>query len=158
MSDVSTITEERPQLPPVPEPHPSLAQLRPLVGTWRLEGTDASGEQWTATLRREFMEGGYYLVEHVDPGKAGGGMQFVGYDPANDHLKGSYYSGDGPGPFGGIALEYVWEVDGDDVTIWCGGVGTPPRYTGTISDDGRVITGSWSWPGGGYDAVETRID
>ena len=161
MSDASTTTDpaaDAPALPPVPPPHPLLDSLRPMVGTWELESRDlASGAVSRTTLRRELMDGGYYLVEHVEGASGSPGMQFVGYDPEAGNLRGTYYSSDGPGPFGGIALEYVWEVDGADVTIWCGEVGSPARYTGRFDDERTVLAGRWEWPGGGYEAVETRI-
>jgi hypothetical protein len=161
MSDVSTTIDpaaQAPALPPVPAPHPLLDSLRAMVGTWHLESRDlTSGAESSATLTREIMDGGYYLVERVDAGTGSPGLQFVGYDPAAGNLRGTYYSSDGPGPFGGIALEYVWEVDGADVTIWCGGVGSPARYTGRFDDARTVLAGRWEWPGGGYEAVETRI-
>ena len=58
----------------------------------------------------------------------------------------------------GETLDYVYEVDGDTVTIWAGDIGSPAYYRGEFSADGLVIDGSWAWPGGGYHAVSTRTD
>ncbi len=162
MSDVSTTIDpaaQAPALPPVPAPHPLLDSLRAMVGTWHLESRDlTSGAESSATLTREIMDGGYYLVERVDAGTGSPGLQFVGYDPAAGNLRGTYYSSDGPGPFGGIALEYVWEVDGDRLTIWHGWRDSPARFAGTIDRDAGTVSGAWAWPGGGYEATSTRID
>lgn len=163
MSDViepPTAEPEAGGLPPTPDPHPTLDRLRPLVGTWELRTCDlAGGEESVSRVHREMMPGGYYLVERIesDTVDISTGRQYVGYDPAGDHLRSMFFSADGPGPFGGYALEYVWELDNDTVTIWMGAVGSPARYTGTFNADQTVLTGRWEWPGGGYTAVETRV-
>ena len=63
----------------------------------------------------------------------------------------------GPGPFGGVALEYVWQIDDDGLTIWSGFEGSPARYRGTFGDDRNTITGRWERPGGGYQSTMTRV-
>ena len=64
----------------------------------------------------------------------------------------------GPGPFGGVALEYVWEVGGDNLAIWGGFVGSPASIKGKFGDDDRnTITGRWEWPGGGCEATMRRV-
>jgi hypothetical protein len=57
-----------------------------------------------------------------------------------------------------MTLDYVYEIDGDTLTIWSGEKGSPAYYRGTFSADGNTLTGSWVYPsGGGYDAVSTKV-
>jgi len=106
------------------------------------------------------MEGGFYCVQNVDVDYAGErttGVEYIGYDAENDHLRSSFYSNGGPDPFGGLAPEYVWEVDDDTLTIWGGYVGSPASFKGAFSDDQRTVSGRWKWPDGGYDATMTKV-
>lgn len=138
-----------------PQPHPALRALDVLVGTWRMSGPDVHGQ-----VSFEWLEGGFYLVQRVDINHAGNdirGLECIGYDPAADNLHSYFFGNTGPGPFGTIALEYVWEVADDTLTIWGGAVGSPAYFKGTVSDDHNTVTGGWHWPGGGYDAAMTRV-
>jgi hypothetical protein len=56
----------------------------------------------------------------------------------------------------GDTLDYVYELEGDTLTIWGGEKGSPAYYRGTFSADGEILTGAWQWPGGGYEATSTR--
>ena len=58
----------------------------------------------------------------------------------------------------GQHLEYVYEVEGDTLTIWGGEWGSPAYYRGILSKDGTTLTGAWHYPGGGYEATSTRIE
>jgi hypothetical protein len=58
----------------------------------------------------------------------------------------------------GETFDYVYEMDGDTLTIWGGAKGSPAYYRGKFSDDGNTLTGAWVYPGGGgYKAVATRV-
>jgi len=59
--------------------------------------------------------------------------------------------------FDGLTLDYVYELEGDTITIWGGEKGSPGYYKGTFSKDGNTLTGGWVWPGGGYKTVTTRV-
>lgn len=75
-----------------------------------------------------------------------------GAEPSQD-IKSRFYSF-----LDGMTLDYVHEMEGDTLTIWGGEKGSPAYYRGTFSEDGRTLSGSWVYPGGGgYDAVSTRI-
>jgi hypothetical protein len=57
-----------------------------------------------------------------------------------------------------MTLDYVYEIEGDTLTIWGGERGSPAYYTGQFSKDGNTLTGGWVYPGGGgYKAVSTRV-
>jgi hypothetical protein len=142
-------------------PNAALRSLDVMVGSWELEGRVFDSEdEIRGRLELEWLDGGYYLVQRVDVDYAGErttGVEYVGYDAENDNLKSSFYSNQGPGPFGGVALDYVWEVGADTLTIWAGSVGSPANFKGTFSDDRTTVSGRWEWPGGGYDATMTKV-
>jgi hypothetical protein len=105
-------------------------------------------------------EGGFYLVQRVDIDyavKRITGTEYIGYEGSSEALKSYFFSNEGPGSFGGVALEYVWEVGDDALTIWGGFVGSPANFRGKFSDDHNTITGRLEWPGGGYEATMIRV-
>lgn len=52
------------------------------------------------------------------------------------------FSSEGPGPFCSFAVEYVWQIEGDDLTIWHGVEGSPAR-----SSCGATATGAGAGAG-----------
>ena len=145
---------------PPPQPNPALNSLEVMVGTWHLKGREfGTNAEIQGQLAFEWLDGGFYLVQHVDVDYAGRkttGVEYIGYDAANENLRSYFFSNEGPGPFGGVAIEYVWEIGEDGVTIWGGEVGSPANFKGKFSEDRNTISGRWEWPGGGYDATLTR--
>ena len=137
-----------------------LRLLDVLEGTWRLEGRDASsGETFTGTVIRRWLPGGFFLTQQTQmDGEQHEGTEYIGYDFAAKSLRSMLFSNEGPGPFCSFALEYIWEIDGDELTIWHGAKDSAAKFTGAIDRDARTVSGRWEWPGGGYEAVTTRID
>jgi hypothetical protein len=134
------------------EPSPALRSLDRLVGTWELSG-DVGGR-----VTYEWMEGGYFLLQRVDLGQEGTGMEVIGHErgfqaePSAD-VKSRFYSSTG------ATLDYVYEIDGDTLTIWFGERGSPAYYRGEFSGDGNTLAGAWHYPGGGgYEAISTRVE
>lgn len=137
-----------------PEPNPDLKSLGRLVGTWKVSG----GAEGTITY--EWMEGGFFLMQHVDlvhGGHANKGIEIIGHlqafgeEPSADILS-RYYGSTGE------TFDYVYELDGDTLTIWGGEKGSPAYYKGTFTDDGNTLTGGWVYPcGGGYESTATRV-
>ncbi len=137
-----------------PEPDPDLKSLDRLVGSWEISG----GAQGKTTY--EWMEGGFFLIQHVDLEQYGQkikGIEIIGHErqfgaePSED-IKSRFYSSTGD------TLDYVYELDGDTLTIWGGEKGSPAYYQGKFSDDGNTMTGAWVYPGGGgYDSTATRV-
>jgi hypothetical protein len=142
------------------QPNPALKSLDVMVGTWDLKGRESGIDgELHGQVTFEWMEGGFYLVQRVDIDYAGRkitGTEYIGYDESSEALKSYFFSNEGPGPFGGVALEYVWEVWDGALTIWGGFVGSPANVKGKFSDDHNTITGRWEWPGCGYEAAMTR--
>jgi hypothetical protein len=136
-----------------PAPPADIAALDRLVGTWKVSG-DSEG-----TVTYEWMEGGHFLLQHVDLTSADDhnvGLEVIGHvrrfgeEPSRD-IHSRFYGSKGE------SLDYVYELEGDVLTIWGGERGSPAYYRGTFSADGDTCTGSWVWPGGGYDSTMTRV-
>ena len=138
----------------VATPSAKLARLDCLVGTWTMGG-DVEG-----TVRYEWMEGGFFLLQHVDlvqqDGQRTRGMEVIGHlhpygaEPSAEIHSRCYDSH-------GQTLDYVYELEGDTLMIWFGERGSPAYYRGTLSADGTTLTGAWHYPGGGgYEANATR--
>ena len=144
--------------PQAPDPHPKLRDLDVLEGTWRLEGRDLNGNPtFTGTITRRWLPGGHFLVQLMEmDGEEHVGAEYIGYDHAQGTLRSMFFSNEGPGPFCSFALEYIWHIEGDALTIWHGFKDSPARFTGTIDRQRGVVTGRWEWPGGGYEAITTR--
>lgn len=145
--------------PQAPQPHPRLRELDVLEGTWKLEGRDLDGgSPFTGMVTRRWLPGGYFLIQEMSiDGEKSAGTEYIGYDYAQDSLRSMLFSNEGPGPFCSFALEYVWQIDGDNLTIWHGEKGSPARFTGSIDREAGIVEGQWEWPGGGYQATTTRL-
>ncbi|HEX4811911.1 MAG TPA: hypothetical protein VFV66_04070 [Nonomuraea sp.] len=137
-----------------PQPDAQLKALDRLVGTWRVTG----GSEGTVTYR--WMEGGFFLVQDVhlvENGHHTKGMEIIGrelpYGAAkpSDDITSTFYSSEGH------TYAYVYELDGDTLTIWSVERGSPAYYRGTFNADGTAVTGGWVYPGGGgYTSDMTR--
>ncbi|MBI5304945.1 MAG: hypothetical protein HY868_22620 [Chloroflexi bacterium] len=148
----NTINAQSQQQPP--KPNPDLKSLDRLVGTWKISG----GAQGTVTY--EWMEGGFFLIQHFDlelEGHKVKGIEIIGHlkpfdgQPSED-IKTRIYDNMGN------TFDYVYEIEGDALTIWGGERGSPAYFKGTFSDDGNTNTGAWHYPGGGgYKSTMTRV-
>lgn len=137
-----------------PMPNQDLRSFDRLVGAWELTG-EAQGE-----ISFEWMEGGFFLVQHVNLNQNGyhtKGIEIIGHerlfgaDEESPDIKSRYYDSTGN------TLDYVYEMDGDTLTIWGGEKGSPAYTKAHFSDGGRTMTGAWVWPGGGYSYKATRV-
>ncbi len=123
------------------------------LGTWNLSA-DTTGQ-----VTYEWMEGGFFLLQHVNMEHAGNhikGLESIGHlrpfgeEPSAD-IKSRFYSS------AGDTLDYVYEIKGNTFMIWGGEKGSPAFFKGTFSDDGNTCTGTWVFPGGGgYESTMTR--
>ncbi|MDV6011937.1 hypothetical protein [Haloechinothrix sp. LS1_15] len=138
-----------------PQPDEQLRALDRLVGRWRMSG-DVTGE-----TRYSWLDGGFFLRQDVDVtlfGQHVTGIEIIGREkpfgveqPGED-IKARFYDNQGN------TLDYIYELDGDTVTIWGGEKGSPAYFRGEFSADGTTLAGDWVWPGGGYHAVHTKVD
>ncbi|MGP3913327.1 hypothetical protein [Nonomuraea sp. 10N515B] len=132
-----------------------MRKLAGMVGTWQLSG-GVKG-----TVRFEWMEGGFFLFQHVDlvhEGRQIKGLEVIGHErlfgaEPSEEIKSRFYDSTGN------TLDYVYEPHDDgSLTIWGGEKGSPAYCRSTVSEDGDSFTASWVWPGGGYDTIGTRTD
>ena len=138
----------------MPNPAPDMQALDRLLGTWKVSG----GAEGTVTY--EWMEGRFFLLQHIDLEQYGqkttgleviGHLQPFGEEPSPD-IKSRYYDNMGN------TLDYVYELQGDTLTIWGGEKGSPVHYQGMFSADGDTMSGGWTYPdGGGYQSTMTRV-
>jgi hypothetical protein len=137
-----------------PKPNPDLKSLGRLIGTWKQSG-EVDGE-----ITYEWAEGGFFLIQRVDMIQYGNpikGVEIIGHESIlgsepSTEIKSRFYSF-----LDGMTLDYVYEMEGDTLTIWGGEKGSPAYYKGTFSEDGNTLKGGWVYPGGGYEAVSTRV-
>lgn len=137
-----------------PTPSAAVRSLDRLVGTWAVTG----GSEGTVVY--EWMEGGHFLLQRVDLESGGQrirGLEVIGHErrfgeePGED-VRSRYYGNDGG------TLDYVYELDGDTLTIWAGDTGSPAYFRGTFDDAGTTMDGAWVFPGGGgYESTMTRV-
>lgn len=139
-------------------PNPNLKNLDILVGTWNV--SDPTGkDEITGTVRFEWMEGGYFLIQHVNlnhNGHLAKGMEIIGYNrdwngTAGEDCTSHLFDNDGN------TFTYVWDIDDPSLTIWGGERNSPAYFKGTFSDDHNSLAGAWHWPGGGYSSSMTRV-
>jgi hypothetical protein len=139
---------------PPPQPNPHLKSLDRLVGTWQISGEVVHGR-----VSFEWMEGGFFLLQHVDLEQHRQrikGLEIIGHQrpfgaQPSEEIKSRFYSTMGD------TLDYVYELEGDTLTIWAGEKGSPAYAKGTFSEDGNTGSGEWVYPGGGYRFTITRV-
>jgi hypothetical protein len=124
------------------EPSPQVAALDRLVGTWIVTG-EAQG-----TIRYEWMTGRFFLLQHVELTQYGQpitGLEVIGHlhpfgEPSSAEVYSRFYDS------AGNTFDYVYELEGDTLTIWAGAKGSPAYYTGTVSADGHPSAATGSTP------------
>ena len=126
-----------------------------LLGTWEISG------EVRGTVTYEWMEGGFFLIQRVDLGQQDDqritGIEVIGHERPfgagpSEEIKSRFYSSTGD------TIDYVYELEGDSLTIWVGKRDSPAYYRGTFGDDGDILTGAWHYPGrDGYEATSTRV-
>ena len=139
-----------------PKPNPDLKSLDRLIGTWKQSG-EVDGE-----ITYEWSEGGFFLIQRVDMIQYGNpikGVEIIGHESTfgsepSTEIESRFYSF-----LDGMTIDYVYEMEGDTLTIWGGEKGSPAYYKGTFSEDGNTLKGGWVYPGGGgYESTMTKID
>lgn len=139
----------------------NLDALQPLIGTWEMTGQTLGDEpiQVRGTTTIAWAVEGAVLTSTGEM-QAGdfrvGSLEVVWQEPDRDDLPAHVYGG------GAAPLEYRWDVDVDGTFVHAGGGAT---YRGTLSADGRTLTGGWRpdpgaevQPGSAYDVVMRKID
>jgi hypothetical protein len=142
------------------KPDVALKRLEVLIGTWEMKGHTLDTEEnningWNTF---EWLPGGFFLKSTGEinfNGEKIQSLELIGYDPSSQTFPSSVYSN-----LDGNVLPYQWNVQGKTVTH----SDASSKYMGTLSEDGRTLTGGWrpkegekEIPGNAYDAVMTRV-
>ncbi len=135
--------------------NPDFKSLEKLIGTWKTSG----GVQGEITFER--MEGGFFLVQHVDLERDGHkirGIEIIGQDQTNEAETGAEFKSRFYNFLDGTTLNYVYEPEDDNTfTLWMEEKGSSGYMKGKISEDGNAFRGEWIYPGGGYKATGTKV-
>lgn len=137
----------------IEEPNPDLKSLDKLVGTWELSG------EIQGRIRYEWMEGGFFLIQHVDLkyGRNIKGIEVIGHlklpgeKPSKD-IRSRFYDF-----LTGLTVDYTYELVGENITIWFGERGSENLFKAKFSHDGKSYSGAWKWSGGGYSVTATKV-
>ena len=136
-----------------PKPSADLRTLDRLIGTWTLSGDT------TGTVSYEWSLDGFFLIQHIDmtlSDHSTKGIEIIGHlqpygEAPSAEIRSRVYDNSGN------TFDFVYEMDGDTLTIWAGERGSPAYFRGTFSKDGDTNTGEWVYPGGGgYRSTMTR--
>ena len=142
-------------------PDPALKRLEKLVGTWSIKGRtlDSQDDNISGWVTIEWLPGGFFLQQRGEMEFMGSkihSLEIVGYDPSTKAFFSNVYSN-----MAGVPAPYEWDVQGNVVTHWT----EESKYTGTLSEDGNILSGGWRPEEGkegpenvAYDATMTRVD
>ena len=133
------------------EPNDKLKRLTErMTGKWQVKGPDIDG-----TVEYEPMEGGFFLIQHIDFVQGGTkikGVEYIAYDPDTDTLRSHFMDTMGSN------FTYTYTLEGKDLRINFGDKDSDMYYEGTFNEDNSEHSGAWHYPdGGGYAATVTRL-
>lgn len=132
-----------------------LYSLARLVGCWEVTG-GAIGK-----VEYEWLPGKHFLLQTVEleqDGRVIRGIEVIGHlkpfgeDP-DPQIRSRFYDNEGN------TLDYVYELDQDELLIWAGEKGSPVFFHGEFDDERGTMDGTWDYAGqGGYACTMKRID
>jgi hypothetical protein len=131
-----------------------LESLERLVGCWSIEGGAQGQTQW------RWAEGKRFLFQDFDiihAGRHHKGLEVIGHllevnqTPSSEIWSRAYHF------TSGLTMDYVYEMEGDELTIWFRRKGSDSRMRECFSPDGTGYEAAWEWPGGGYRVQGTRL-
>lgn len=139
-----------------PAPPADLRHLDRLVGTWHVAG------RVVGTVTYEWMEGGPFLLLHVDVDRAGRriqGLEVIGRHPdepgagSGDGIPAYFYDSNGD-----VQL-HVYDLEGDTLVVWQDERGSTSWFRGSFASDGAEIVGRCTHAtGDAFEVVLTRTD
>ena len=143
-------------------PNPALKNLEMLVGKWKMSGRTLGSKEnnITGEVSGEWILDGFFL-------QLTGWLRFqdfeiqsieiIGYDAEKKMFPATVF-----GNSGGNPLQYQWDVQGNILTH---SAAAGAIYKGTISNDGKTISGGWrpdegveTNDGNAYDMTMYRAD
>ncbi len=132
-----------------------LRSLDRLVGVWQVSGPDIA-----EVTCYEWLNGGFFLMQHFDfvhSDKRVKGLEVIGFErgfgaePGTDIV--SRLSDNE-----GNTFRYVYEVDGELLTIWGEEKDSPAYYRGVWSEDANRCNSAWFYRGAGYESTMRRCE
>ena len=116
--------------------NPALAPLARLIGEWTVESPMFPGARGRSVF--EWLEDGAYLLQRsFAPEPAPSATWLIGGDDSADHHTVLYHDSRG------VSRVYQTAMTGAAWTIWRNAPGFSQRFTATLSEDGRTLSGSW---------------
>lgn len=118
-----------------------------LLGRWKVSG-EAQGK-----ITFEWLKEGLFLQQKFDLtvfGRRNQGIEIIGrlrlpgQAPSKDLCSRAYIFSEGQ------TFDYVYKLQGSQLTIWFGEKNPRHFFKGQFSADGKSYEGDWRWPGGGY--------
>jgi hypothetical protein len=124
----------------VPEPHPALRGLEPLIGNWNLKGhlADVDEENITGKTTFSWLPGKFFVQQDAEINFLGTvikSREIIGYDEAAGSLRSLVYSN-----LAGEPWPYEWEVERDALTIRVKYGVLDATFTGSTSS----FSGAWA--------------
>ncbi|MEO8562871.1 MAG: hypothetical protein ABI601_12390 [bacterium] len=120
-------------------PNPALAPIARLIGTWTSVGTHPMVKDtvFHGRMTCEWLEGGAFLImrSEIDEPEIPTGLAIIGSDDALGTLSMQYFDERR------VSRRYEVSVDGNVVRWWRDSPDFSQRWTCTIADDGRTMTG-----------------
>lgn len=135
-----------------------IADLGRLIGTWRVSDPSGAGAV-EGQVTFEWLQGRSFIVQRVDlvqNGQRTRGIEVIGHawpfgGERSPEVSSRFYDE------AGHTLDYVYELEGETLTIWGGEKGSPASFRGAFDPSGDRLVGGWVWPGGGYQSSMTRV-
>ena len=136
--------------------NPALSRLDVLVGEWEMEVSVEGQPMARGKTAFEWLEGGAFLVQHVDaqPAQPGAPTEWeenspqdittiIGLDDSTERFCMLYADSRG------VYRVYQMSVGDGAWKVWRDAPGFSQRFTGTFSDDGNTITAQWEYSSDG---------
>jgi hypothetical protein len=141
----------------LPQPDPALGRLDRLVGRWTMEGNLVGSDEKNIRGETSFrwLPGGFFLEQRAQIDFAGlqiDALEVIGYDSEADTFPSTVYSNFSPEP-----LPYMWDVQGDSVTIRVSYRQLDATFTGSWREDG-TFAGGWRPNAGADESVNVAYD
>lgn len=127
----------------------------PLIGRWAVSG-EADG-----AIAYRWAEGRRFLFQDFDLqifGRGVRGLEVIGHlqpldsEPSPEIWSRAYIFSDGR------TLDYVYEMKGNELTIWFRHKGSDNFMRGRFDPQAGRFESAWQWPGGGYRLAGTRLE
>lgn len=130
-----------------------------LIGSWNLKHQDLNTkEEWDGHDTFEWLPGGRFLSFRHHEDRGIDGIMILGNEMGweetkpSEEIVGHWFESSS-----GHHYKYIWEINEDTLQFWLNDKQSGMSFKGEFSNEDNTISGTWQWPGGGYDLVMQRI-